>query len=358
MQLGFKYGGCKGFFKLYNYGLKHYPSYMITKQAEKRKKILLFWKQYGLQATTDAYGAKQSTLYGWWKVYKESGYKVESLNPGKQARKNVNKREIHPLILKEIRRLRTEECPNMGKAKVKKNLDKFCKSNSLPIYSESKIGRIIKEKKIYHHRQKIYHNGTIKTIKKEKKLRKPNNLVVDAPGELVEIDTVVRFIKGIKRYVITAVDVYGRYGFAFCYKRPLSSNAKDFFHKLNTVFPYEIKAVQTDNGSEFHKYFREYLKEQDIIHYWNYPGRPYRQGHIEKFNRTIQEEFIDWNEVLLDDVNMFNQKMIDWLIWYNTKRFHWSLNLETPVDYLINNNLVSNMRWTNTYYCQNGIISI
>ncbi len=33
--------------------------------------------------------------------------------------------------------------------------------------------------------------------------------------------------------------------------------------------------------------------------------------------------------------------MTEWLIWYNTKRFHWSLNLETPVDYLLNNGLVS-----------------
>src|SRR3989339_317431 len=104
--------------------------------------------------------------------------------------------------LKEIKRLRLEECPNMGKEKVKKNLDKFCKKNKLPVYSESKIGRIIKEKRIYHHRQKIY--------------------------------------------------------------------------------PYKIKAIQTDNGSEFHKYFKEYLKENNIIHYWNYPGKPFRQGHIEK----------------------------------------------------------------------------
>ena len=81
MQLGFKYGHCKGFSKLYNYGLKYYPNYMITKTAEKRVKIILFWKKYGLQATTDAYGVKQSTLYLWWKIYKDSGYKIVSLNP-------------------------------------------------------------------------------------------------------------------------------------------------------------------------------------------------------------------------------------------------------------------------------------
>ena len=91
-----------------------------------------------------------------------------------------------------------------------------------------------------------------------------------------------------------------------------------------------------------------YLKERNITHYWNYPGRPYRQGHIEKYNRTIQEEFIDQNEIPLENPNEFNQKLIDWLLWYNTDRYHWRLDLTSPVDYLLNNCLVSNMRWTNT----------
>ena len=81
------------------------------------------------------------------------------MNPGVQARKNNHKRKIHPLILAKIKHLRLELCPNMGKAKVKKYLDKYCYDHGSPIYSESKIGRIIRDKKIYHHRQKFYHNG-------------------------------------------------------------------------------------------------------------------------------------------------------------------------------------------------------
>jgi len=349
MQLGFKYGHCKGFYRLYNYGLKHYPNHMITKEAEKRAKILLFWKKYGLQATADAYGAKQSTLYLWWKIYCDSGYKIVSLNPGSQARINNNKRIVNQETLKEIKRLRLEVCPNMGKAKVKKDLDIFCKKNNLPIYSESKIGRIIKEKKIYHHRQKVSHFGKIKVIKRKKKLRKPSDLAINSPGDLIEIDVVVRFIGSMKRYIITAIDTHSRYSFALCYTRHNSLCAKDFIQKLEEVFPYKINAIQTDNGSEFHKYFMAYLEKKEITHYWNYKGQPYKQGHIEKFNRTIQEEFIDQNEIWFDNLDKFNQKMIDWIVWYNTKRYHWGLNLTSPVDYLINNGMISNMRWTNTF---------
>jgi len=296
--------------------------------------------KYGLEATRDAFGAKRSTLFYWKKIYKESNYKIDSLNPRKTIRKNKNKRYIHPLILKEIKRLRIEVYPNLGKEKIKKYLDVFCKNNELEFYSVSKIGRIIREKRIYHHRQKVYHNGRVKQIKKEKKLRKPDNLRANSPGELFEIDTVVKFVWGKKRYIITAVDIYSRYSFARCYTKHDSASAKDFVQRLERIIPFKIKTIQTDNGSEFHKYFRDYLKEQNIVHYWNYPGKPYRQGYIEKYNRTIQEEFIDQNEILLDDVNIFNQKLEEWLIWYNTKRYHWSLNLETPVGYLINNNCI------------------
>jgi len=348
MQIGFKYWHCRGLGRLYEYGYKY--THMITKEAKQRLKILTFWRQYGLKAATDAFGAKRSTLYYWQKLYRDSGCKIESLNPGKQERVNKNKRIVDPKIVAEIRRLRTDVTPNMGKTKVKKYLDVFCQKNNLAIISESKIGRIIKDKKIYHHRQKVAHNGQIKAVKRAKKLKKSKEFTAKEPGDLIEIDTIVKFVWGVKRYIITAVDIHSKYTFAYCYERALSVNARDFFKKLDQAFPFKIKAVQTDNGSEFHKYFDLYLKEQKTIHYWNYPGRPYRNGHVEKYNRTIQEEFIDWNEILLENAQQFNIKLMDWLLWYNTGRFHWSLNLETPVDYLIKNNFVSKMCWTNTVF--------
>ncbi len=87
---------------------------MITKTAQQRHKILCFWRKHGLKATIDAFGAKRSTLYAWWKIYKESGYRIDSLNPGTQARKHNNKREIHPLLLKEIKKIKIRSLPKYG----------------------------------------------------------------------------------------------------------------------------------------------------------------------------------------------------------------------------------------------------
>ena len=336
MQIGFKYHNVRGFGRLYEYAYKN--THMITKEAKTRLKIIRFWREYGLKATTEAFGAKRSSLFVWWKIYQDSGYKEDSLNPKSQTRHKLNKRIINPDILSEIRRLRTDVCPNLGKAKVKKYLDVYCKNNNLPIYSESKIGRIIKEKKIYHHRQKIAHDGTIKISRKaNNKKRLPKNFTALEPGSLVQIDTIVKFVHGMRRYIITAVDIHTKYAYAKSYKSHVSLSAKYFFQDLEKVFPYQIKAVQTDNGSEFHKYFREYLEKQEVIHYFNYKGKPTKNGHVERFNRTIQEEFVDWNEILLEDPEIFNDKLVEWLLWYNTERYHWGLNLETLINYLLTN---------------------
>jgi transposase InsO family protein len=346
MKVIYKYKWIKGSRMLYDYAIKH--NHMITTKAEQRKKILLFWRKYGLKATADAYDVSRSTLYSWWKMYRDSGYVDSSLDPGSQAPIKRRKRIIDHRIISEIKRLRLEVCPNMGKDKIKMFLDQFCQDNNIKTISASTIGRIIKDKKIYHHRQKVSHFGKIKTVKRTKKLRKPKDFTVNDIGDLIEIDTIVKFEWGIKRYILTAVDTNTRYTFAWTYQRPNSRNARDFFQKLEQVFPYKIKRVQTDNGSEFHKYFKDYLKEQKIIHYWNYPSKPFLNGHIEKYNRTIQDEFIDRHLIGLKETDKFNNKLMDYLIWYNTKRPHWSLKLMSPVDYLLKNNYVSRMMWTNT----------
>lgn len=340
------YKGIKGFTRLYNYGYKY--THMITKEANERMRILIFWKTHGFKATKDAFKVSRSSLFAWQQAYRQAGSKLEALCPGSQTRKTQQRRNIDYRIVTEIKHLRLEVCPNMGKDKIKVFLDPFCAAQGLKPVSASTIGRVIKDKKIFHHRIKVSHFGQVKIIKKKEKLRKPKEFVSVHPGDLIEIDTVVRFIDRMKRYVITAVDVSSRYTFAWSYQRLDSANAKDFFQRLERVCPFQVKHVQTDNGSEFCKYFTNYLREQKTIHFWNYKGQPYKNGHIEKYNRTIQEEFIDGNERLLDDPALFNPKLMNYLLWYNTKRPHWSLKLKSPVDHMLLTNTLSRMRWANT----------
>lgn len=83
--------------------------------------------------------------------------------------------------------------------------------------------------------------------------------------------------------------------------------------------------------------FDNFLKQKNIKHLFIYPRCPKINAFIERGNRTLQEEFIDDNDylVLEDGIDEFNNKLIEYLIWYNTKRPHHSLNYLSPINFLL-----------------------
>jgi len=356
MQIHCKYAGVKGFINLYEYALRY--SYMITDKAKFKAKVLSFRAKHGLEATLDAFPVKRSTLFLWKKKLTDNQGKLEALNDKSKSphrkRQRITSKRIEQFIVAQ----RTEH-PGLGKDKLKPLLNDYCLKENIISVSESTIGRVIgdlKEKGLILSNAKVYLSGKTgrlivrKPSKKRKKIRRKNYQPIKA-GDLLQIDTIEKFINGVRRYIITAIDLKSDFAFAYGYSTASSLNAKDFFEKLTNIAPFEIARIQTDNGSEFEKYFREHLAQEKIIHFHNYPKCPKMNAYIERFNRTIQEEFINWQrELLFSSLERFNRKLIDWLLWYNTKRPHWSLGLKSPLQYLVDKLTPekSNMLWTDT----------
>lgn len=185
-----------------------------------------------------------------------------------------------------------------------------------------------------------------KRPKKRKKLRSKGH-----EGGLVKADTVVRFTNGIKRYVVTAIDRESKFGFAYAYKSHSSKAAANFMQTFKSVAPIQLSHVQTDNGSEFQRHFEVLLKREGITHFHSYPRCPKMQSEVERFNRTISEAFIQKNRHLLAyDLEEFNRQLMEWLLWYNTRRPHWSLELKPPLRYICDQltEKQSQMCWTST----------
>jgi hypothetical protein len=44
--------------------------------------------------------------------------------------------------------------------------------------------------------------------------------------------------------------------------------------------------------SKIDGYASDYLKENNLTHFWNYPRSPKSNAYIERFNRTIKEQFV------------------------------------------------------------------
>lgn len=326
--------GTKGFVSTYNRSVRF--RYMIHEEAKTRAKILTFWKKHGLEATTEAYGVKERTLYLWQQKLKTGKGKPESLNCGSRAPKTKRQRRYDHRIVEEIKWLR-ETHPNLGEKKLYPILKEYCDSIQLLCPKPATIGNIIKDKGgMRTFPKKITGTGRVKPQKRQKVLRKPKGIKVTQPGALVALDTVEIIIHGSRRYLITCEDIYSRFAFAFATSSHASKAAEEFFDMWQQVFPYQTAFVLTDNGSEFKKHFAARLLELQITHYHTYPRTPKMNAHVERFNRTIQEEFADYHKGLLLNPDQFNEKLMNWLVFYNTKRVHYAFkNQLTPVQYLL-----------------------
>ena len=349
--------GIKGWKTLENYVIRF--KYMISEEAQRKAKILTFWQKHGLKATIDAYETKRSTLYLWKKKLRKDKGKLESLNNQSKKPKTVRKRRTDYRIEEEIIKQRKEH-PKLGKEKISVLLKSFCQKNNIKYqYSFSTTGRILKDLKNRdmlptYTKMSLYGKTGVVKERKQAKIHKKLRIKDYEPKEddnLVQVDTVVYFINGIRRYIVTAINPQTDFSFAYAYQTPSSENTRDFFKKLQSVAPFKITHAQTDNGSEFAKYFSQYMSDQNIVHFHNYPRCPKMNAYVERFNRTIQEEFANWHRLTLAcDIDLFNRKLMDWLIWYNTERPHWSLGFLSPLQFIIKKLNVgeSNMLWTDT----------
>ena len=114
-----------------------------------------------------------------------------------------------------------------------------------------------------------------------------------------ELDTVVRFVDGVKAYILTVIHIETRFTFSLAYRSHSSRVAADFLRKLRTVSPVPVAHLQTDNGSEFAKEFAEACYLLFITHFHTYVRSPKMNAYIERFNRTLSEEFLVYHRPLM-----------------------------------------------------------
>lgn len=164
----------------------------------------------------------------------------------------------------------------------------------------------------------------------------PRRPLPTRPGELVQTDT-IHYICPYsyrRRYVYTVIDLYSRMAYAEVHSRILPGLAASTMLKAQQSFGFAISMVQADNGPEFSRYFEQRLKQYNIKTRHSRLGRPNDNAHIERFNRTIQEECLG-SRISSSVANATLQVKIDkYIEHYNTKRVHLSLRLKTPIQML------------------------
>lgn len=146
------------------------------------------------------------------------------------------------------------------------------------------------------------------------------------PGSLVQLDT-IHLMTGPKTriYVMTLIDVYSRTTYAQAYAKLNSATSVSFLIEAQKHFSFKFEMIQTDHGPEFGKWFYDRVKKN---HRYTRIGKPNDNAHIERFNRTLQEECLD---NISRDVSIINCKLKSYLKYYNEVRLHLGINLKTPM---------------------------
>lgn len=313
--------------------------------AKERLRIIKYYARYGERATKEAFNVGRGTIFVWRKRLNLSSGKITSLIPFSTKPHNFRVMATDPRIFEYIKELRMKY-PRLGKEKIYPLLVLFCKENGLVPIKESTIGKVIKRNNLYYFRQgRLYHNpnsgyATTKRLK-EKRLR-----IKYAPRHTdvghIQMDTMVTLATGVRRYVYSAIDTYFKFSLSLPYPKLNSVNTLDFFKHLLLIYPVKLKDIQTDNGLEFLGLFDDFLKEKGIPHIFSYPRCPKINSVVERYQRSLKEEFIGPNQ---ED---FPRNLGDYLVFYNCIRPHQSLGLKSPIAYLIEKGGMSNKSVTST----------
>ena len=217
-----------------------------------------------------------------------------------------------------------------------------------------KIERVIRKYNLYP--DPVKHQYRVeKRSKSEPKIRihtvKEQLKQIKEFGFLWHIDAIIIWWYGQRRIIFTAIEELTKIAFARAYKTNTSGHAEDFLKRLTYLAEGKINILHQDNGSEFQGAFERACETLGILQIYSRPHTPKDNPSLEKFNDTIQREWLALSEVGLDDISEANKDLTTWLIKYNSYRPHQALDYKTPLEYAQENFFQVLPMWSaRTYY--------
>ena len=306
------------------------PPVVLSREAKARLRWFDYYESHGHSASLTGryFGISRTTFYRWKGRYNPrdlSSLEDRSSCPKRRRRRSWTLEEIEA-----VRRVR-EEYPRWGKDKLAVLLER-----EGMVLSVSKVGRILG----YLRKRGVLREPLrgVKTAKRRWKrlygIRKPRDWRVEAPGDLVQMDTLdVRPEPGVILKQFTMRDIVSRWdGLELASAATARSAARVLDLVLGRI-PFRVKAIQVDGGSEFMAEFEEGCRGRGIKLFVLPPRSPKLNGAVERANRTHTEEFYHWSEAP-PTVRELGAELREWERIYNTVRPHQALGQRTPKEFL------------------------
>jgi transposase InsO family protein len=297
----------------------------LTERARYKLKVLDWHKTHGasISLTSRHFGLTRKTTRKWLKQLRQRG--PAGLNEKSRVPLNTRKPSTSSDIIYHVVKVR-KQYPAWSKYKIQTILKRDYGLKT----SASNIGRILKRRNLVDKK---------KSDKRRKaalrpRLRFPRGLRISETGDMVQMDTkYIMFPGGRKLFQFTAIDVLSKQRVLRVYPSQSSRNGRLFLEECLQTLPFRIKAVQTDNGSEFMKEFEKKCRELNLTHYYIYPRTPKQNTYVERSHGSDKEEFYRFGNVC-QDREVMNRKIQEWQDVWNDKRPHQALDYRTPNQYL------------------------
>jgi transposase InsO family protein len=309
--------------------VRKHAQMISSAQAQLKLEWVIFRADHSTHATVSQFGITRKTLAKWYKRYEIHG--LRGLEEVSRAPLRVRTRTITLNERCRIRKLRLTY-PRYGKMKLVHLYRRYYDAS----ISSWHIQKVIEEDHLYPNKEKASRLRT-KTVQARIHQRRRVTMLKNQEkvNYLWHVDTVILTLSsGGYRYLLTAIDEVSKLSFARLYTTHSSRNAKDFLDRLVFLTNHQLQNLHSDNGSEFKKEFEEACREHHIPQWYSRVHTPKDNAVLERFNRTIQEEFVEVTEADPLFPEEFNLALTDWLIEYNFNRPHKTLDYKTPIEYL------------------------
>lgn len=280
---------------------------MISVEASMSSVFYLWKADVSIDEIAEKCEIHRSTVYRWIMKFRLFGLKrtIERYALSKRKQRNQLPKSTKELIVK-VRKLHKDCCGQKVKHYLEKDYDtKVSLATIYRVLGKNKLLRKTRKTKLYS---------------KENKRTK-----VEWERQLIETDTV----DFGELYAFTFIDVFTRQA-SVVLKTILNSRSgrealEDSMKKYK-----RSDIIQSDGGPEFKKEFRSAVKQFCFKYRQSRPFRKNDQAHIESFNRSLRQECLGHKYYKKEEIAEVNEKVEQYLNYYNNERAHLGLNFKSP----------------------------
>lgn len=303
---------------------------MITQEARKRQAVVKLARRKGKSFASRIYGVSLSSVKRWNNRYDGTWQSLAERSHRPKSHPKQHKPDEEEIIRQAIKSKFFRYGWDGTYVEAIKN--GCTRSFSGMVYAARRMG--------------LVGNAKAKKPPRKHDRRYPELLT---PGEKVQIDVKevpYHCLKGaVKRdgkhlYQWTAIDECTRVRFVYGFEEHTPENSVKFLKMLLKAFPFKIKVIQTDNGTEFtYKFisgdvpcpFDIALEKANIVHKLIPPRTPWHNGKVERSHRNDQRYFYNWEK--FGSVQELNEKLQEHLHWSNRKPMR-TLDSKSPIQLL------------------------